>query len=226
MAQASAFSDPYSDPGYCDHRQSDGDRASGDSTGPTAIWWSYYLHQDKNSACPSAIYGIDGHAYGSWTTKAPSEMWLRDFLSEDFPRFRTTVYGYNSKLSGHAGGSLEQYAQRFLEDLKDVRATDEIQKRPIFFIAYSFGGILVMRAFVKANQVHDYGDRAIISLYKATYGIMFFAVPHGEIDFENLTHELEKDRHPLASLFKEIGTNSSLLRTLSSEFKDLIRSRK
>lgn len=53
-------------------------------------------------------------------------MWLRDFLSEDFPRFRTTVYGYNSKLSGHAGGSLEQYAQRFLEDLKDVRATDEV----------------------------------------------------------------------------------------------------
>ena len=73
-----------------------------------------------------AICGIDGHAYGSWTTKAPSEMWLRDFLGEDFPRFRTMVYGYNSKLSGHAGGSLEQYTQRFLEDLKDVRATDEV----------------------------------------------------------------------------------------------------
>ena len=51
---------------------------------------------------------------------------------------------------------------------------------------------------------------------------MFLAVPHGGIDFENVTEELEKDGHPLVPLLREISTNSSLLRALSGDFKDLI----
>ncbi|KAF8538014.1 hypothetical protein BDD12DRAFT_886375 [Trichophaea hybrida] len=46
-----------------------------------------------------AITGIAGHAYGSWRAAGDFlQMWLRDFLAEDFPNCRTMTYGYNSKL--------------------------------------------------------------------------------------------------------------------------------
>ena len=53
-------------------------------------------------------------------------MWLRDFLGKDVPHFRTMIYGYNARIDGHAGGTLEEYAQQFLEDLKDVRSTADV----------------------------------------------------------------------------------------------------
>ena len=42
-----------------------------------------------------AITGLDGHAYGSWSGGDPKRMWLRDFLSEDLPKCRVMIYGYN-----------------------------------------------------------------------------------------------------------------------------------
>ena len=73
-----------------------------------------------------AVSGIGSHAFGSWVTEH-NEMWLRDFLGNDVPKFRTMTYGYNARLfDGHVGGTLEEYAQQFLEDLKDVRSTVEV----------------------------------------------------------------------------------------------------
>ena len=103
-------------------------------------------------------------------------MWLRDFLGKDVPKFRTMTYGYNARLfDGLAGGTLEEYAQQFLEDLKDVRSTVDVsgfelvfqarlastcsqtaqtQRRPLFFVTHSFGGILVMRVSSKPSTLN------------------------------------------------------------------------
>ena len=83
-----------------------------------------------------------------------------------------------------------------------------------------------LQALVKARQEQDDGHPVIASLYKATYGLMFFAVPHGGIDFPNIIETLQENGHPLVSLLRDISTNSSLLKTLSRDFKNLIKQRK
>jgi hypothetical protein len=74
-----------------------------------------------------AITGLDGHAYGSWRGKGNlGRMWLRDFLSKDLPHCRTMIYGYNSKLTSHGVDTIMDYGRGLLEELKKVRATDEV----------------------------------------------------------------------------------------------------
>jgi protein SERAC1 len=93
-------------------------------------------------------------------------MWLRDFFSKDLPRCRTLIYGYHSKLSSHGIGTILDYGREFMEEIKKVRYTKEVrrgpmsssakqtssltrlndgqlQERPLFFIAHSFGGIIL-----------------------------------------------------------------------------------
>ena len=60
-------------------------------------------------------------------------MWLRHLLEKDIPSFRVMIYGYHAKLSENnpAGGTLEQYTQNFLEELKRVRAGKEVSAAPL-----------------------------------------------------------------------------------------------
>jgi hypothetical protein len=74
-----------------------------------------------------AISGLDGHAYGSWRGKGNlGRMWLRDFLSEDLPRCRTMVYGYNLKLSSRGVGTILEFGRGLMEELKQIRNTKEV----------------------------------------------------------------------------------------------------
>jgi len=74
-----------------------------------------------------AITGLDGHAYGSWKGKRTGQMWLRDFLSKDFPRCRTMIYGYNSKLSSHSINTIMDYGRELTEEITKVRDTEEVR---------------------------------------------------------------------------------------------------
>ena len=71
-----------------------------------------------------AVTGLDGHAYGSWASE--EGMWLRYALEDDMPRARVMIYGYNTKLAGGAGGTLETYAKRLLEELEIVRSSADV----------------------------------------------------------------------------------------------------
>jgi hypothetical protein len=53
-------------------------------------------------------------------------MWLRDFLSKDFPRCRTMTYGYNSKLSSHGVDTILDYGRELMEEIKKIRNTKEV----------------------------------------------------------------------------------------------------
>jgi hypothetical protein len=89
-------------------------------------------------------------------------MWLRDFFSKDLPCCRTMIYGYHSKLSSHGIDTILEYGREFMEEIKKVRYTkevrihhptvlgpadqlndDQLRERPLFFIAHSFGGIIL-----------------------------------------------------------------------------------
>ena len=76
-----------------------------------------------------AITGLDGHAYGSWSGGNPKRMWLRDFLSEDLPKCRVMIYGYNSKLSDPGLHTIADFGRDLQEDLLRVRRSDQVASR-------------------------------------------------------------------------------------------------
>ncbi|KAM6510829.1 hypothetical protein FSOLCH5_011275 [Fusarium solani] len=161
-----------------------------------------------------AITGLDGHAYGSWRGKGNlGRMWLRDFLSKDLPCCRTMIYGYNSKLSSHGIDTIMDYGRELIEELKKVRNTEELRQRPLFFIAHSFGGIILAHCLVKAVQTNEDDHPTIATLHRATYGMILFGIPHKGLVVDDIQKMLAGQyNHP---------------RTFQlADFKNLIRDRK
>ncbi|KUL81720.1 hypothetical protein ZTR_09466 [Talaromyces verruculosus] len=175
-----------------------------------------------------AIAGLDGHAYGSWQGRGNlGRMWLRDFLSKDLPQCRTMIYGYNSKLSSHGVDTILDYGRELMEEIKKIRNTKELQQRPLFFIAHSFGGIILAHCLVRAIQTMDEDHRAITSLHRATYSMMFFGIPHKGLVVEDIQQMLAGDgNHPREKLLQQISNKSDLLVHQLADFKNLIRDRK
>ncbi|RDW59938.1 hypothetical protein BP6252_13025 [Coleophoma cylindrospora] len=175
-----------------------------------------------------AITGLDGHAYGSWRGKGNlGRMWLRHFLSKDLPSCRTMIYGYNSKLSSHGLDTIMDYGRDFSEGIKRVRYTQELRERPIFFVAHSYGGIVLAHSLVKAIQTNEQDHPAIVALHKATYGILFFGTPHKGLMIDDIQCMLGNDsHHPRHELLKEIEHKSNILKYQLADFKNLIRDRK
>ncbi|OCK73381.1 hypothetical protein K432DRAFT_410741 [Lepidopterella palustris CBS 459.81] len=175
-----------------------------------------------------AITGLDGHAFGSWRGKGNlGRMWLRDFLSKDLPCCRTMIYGYNSKLSSHGIDTIMDYGRELIEELKKVRSIQEQRKRPLFFIAHSFGGIILAHCLVKALQTNEDDHPTIASLYQATYGMLLFAIPHKGLVVDDIQKMLAgQDNHPRNALLQQIRAKSDLLAFQLADFKNLIRDRK
>ncbi|QKX62526.1 uncharacterized protein TRUGW13939_09687 [Talaromyces rugulosus] len=173
-----------------------------------------------------AIAGLDGHAYGSWQGRGNlGRMWLRDFLSKDLPQCRTMIYGYNSKLSSHGVDTILDYGRELMEEIKKIRNTKEIQQRPLFFIAHSFGGIILAHV-VRAIQTMEEDHPAITSLHRATYGLILFAIPHKGLIVNDMQQMLSGGNHLRQHLLQQISSKSDLLVHQLAEFKNLIRDRK
>ncbi|KAF5676145.1 hypothetical protein FHETE_2272 [Fusarium heterosporum] len=175
-----------------------------------------------------AITGLDGHAYGSWRGKGNlGRMWLRDFLSKDLPSCRTMIYGYNSKLSSHGIDTIMDYGLGLIEELKKIRNSDELRKRPLIFIAHSFGGIILAHCLVKATQTTKDDHPTIAFLHKATYGMLLFGIPHKGLMVDDIQKMLAKESdHPRNVLLQQIKEKSDLLAYQLADFKNLIRDRK
>ncbi|RDW73410.1 hypothetical protein BP6252_07317 [Coleophoma cylindrospora] len=154
-------------------------------------------------------------------------MWLRDFLSKDLPNCRTMIYGYNSKLSSHGVDTILDYGREFLEAIKGIRPMQEARERPLFFIAHSFGGIILAHCLIKAVQTNEHDHATIAALHKATYGILFFGTPHKGLVIDDIQRMISgEDRHPRAELLEQIKTKSDSLTYQLVDFKNLIRDRK
>ncbi|EXA31288.1 hypothetical protein FOVG_17412 [Fusarium oxysporum f. sp. pisi HDV247] len=175
-----------------------------------------------------AITGLDGHAYGSWRGKGNlGRMWLRDFLSKDLPCCRTMIYGYNSKLSSHGIDTIMDYGRELMEELKKIRNTEELRQRPLFFIAHSFGGILLAHCLVKAVQTNEEDHPTIATLHRATYGTLLFGIPHKGLVVDDIQKMLAgQGNHPRSALLQQIRDKSDLLAFQLADFKNLIRDRK
>ncbi|KAB8345927.1 hypothetical protein FH972_022980 [Carpinus fangiana] len=170
--------------------------------------------------------GLEGHAYDSWRGRGNlGRVWLRDFLSVDLPGCRTMTYGYRLNLSQLGTATLLDYGREFLSDVSDARSAQEHSQRPIIFIAHGFGGILLAHALNRAS--HVYSDQLVSTIYLATYGIIFFGVPHrGQIIEDIKILALHHEARERATFIEEIDRDSDFLYTQSNEVVDLLQDRR
>ena len=71
-----------------------------------------------------------------------------------------------------------------------------------------------------------HGSSKISSIYKATYGIIFFGTPHRGLAVDDIRPMLGDDKHPRQSLLRQISSTSDLLMNQLGDFKDIIHDRK
>lgn len=75
-------------------------------------------------------------------------------------------------------------------------------------------------------QTNDSDHPVLASLHRATYGIIFFAVPQRGIDVEDMKRILGEEQHPRTGLLHQINTGSKELQYQLADFKDILYDRK
>ena len=135
------------DPLYAhQHKMGDGDIVFDQNFHGLTQLYNPTVDSTEITADVVAITGLDGHAYGSWSGGNPKRMWLRDFLSEDLPKCRVMIYGYNSKLSNPGLHTISDFGRSLRDDLLRARRSDqvasELYHRPssVLTISRSGGG--------------------------------------------------------------------------------------
>lgn len=77
-----------------------------------------------------AIHGITGDAYDTWTHEN-GKLWLRDFISEDFPGARVFSFGYNADVFfSRSKGIVESFARSLLEGITNERLEEKVTNPP------------------------------------------------------------------------------------------------
>jgi hypothetical protein len=112
------------------------------------------------------------HEAESSTTKSVN--WLKDegMLPKSFPQARIMQFGYPFSAADGSGPSLEDIASELLKRLIRERENSSSESRPIIFIGHSFGGIVISKALILAENKETYLDIAT-----ATIGLLFLGTP-------------------------------------------------
>lgn len=83
------------------------------------------------------------------------------------------------------------------------------------------------QCLIKAVQTTEDDHPTIATLYRATYGMLLFAVPHKGLVVDDIQKMLAgPDNHPRSALVQQIRSKSDLLTLQLVDFKNLIRDRK
>ncbi|MCJ1451370.1 hypothetical protein MMC28_001706, partial [Mycoblastus sanguinarius] len=167
-----------------------------------------------------AVHGLNGDAKDTWTDPKTKAFFLEDYLPTDVKGARVLNFSYNADAAfGNTTADILDHAKNLLASLVDQREDDDGKQRPIIFMAYSLGGIIVKQAINWANiesQYHNIRDH--------TLGIVFFGTPHrgsekgsyGKVLANVAAGVMHK---PKSKLVNALQSNSDTLMRLNSEFR-------
>ncbi|KAF6517107.1 hypothetical protein HZS61_002668 [Fusarium oxysporum f. sp. conglutinans] len=173
----------------------------------------YSPHPEYHKVDIIAIPGLGGHPFGSFKERDGNHMWLRDSLPNDLthedttaPIARVMIYGYGSSVANSNNfQNLEDLSTSFYNSLLALARAPTA--KPIIFVAHSLGGLIV-------KQSKNEDD---LKLVKATYGIVFFGVPHDGMDISSLIPMVRDG--PNRFLIESIShVNSQILSIQQREF--------
>ncbi|MCJ1404370.1 hypothetical protein MMC11_007595 [Xylographa trunciseda] len=126
-----------------------------------------------------AVHGLRGSPIRSWTNRSPQTMWLRDMLQVDIPTSRVMSYGYRTEdVLRQNRFNLDRFARDLVDSIVDARAGIPNTSRPLMFIGYSFGGLLVKKALLHLRDNEQQLGPEIKKLLQAVICVIFLGVPH------------------------------------------------
>ncbi|KAG9201349.1 hypothetical protein G6514_005721 [Epicoccum nigrum] len=145
-----------------------------------------------------AVHGLGAHPDDSWCKNAGTaeEPRWRNWLIEDdmllavAPDARIMRYGYESQWFGQEAmqQSVSTVAERLLRALK--RKREDVPSRPLLFVAHCFGGLVVLKVLLEAEQY----PREWPCVFSSTTGLVFFGTPFRGTKAMNQMEMLEAAR--------------------------------
>ncbi|EKG20604.1 Actin-like protein [Macrophomina phaseolina MS6] len=152
------------------------------------------------------------------------------------------IYGYNSKLTEESRG-MERIMDdegTFLSELNRTGKAEQEKRRPILFVAHSFGGILltyvtvsvVTEDILRIDLLKSLIDAAFSgnaqnnTVCNATYGMLFFGTPHKGISMDNIRKFIPETNHPRHALLNQLQLNSEVLLDKLTLFKEILGDRR
>ncbi|ODM19338.1 hypothetical protein SI65_05956 [Aspergillus cristatus] len=147
---------------------------------------------NQASARIVAVHGLNGDAFGSFTSTINGKFWLadEDMLPRHIPNCRVLTFSYPA-LTSSPREAIKQHAKTLVKELAEHRRMEDATERPILFICHSVGGIIVKQALIDSKyQATDYDLRSIHIL---TSGLVFFGTPHNGCNKANLASFLRQE---------------------------------
>ena len=113
------------------------------------------------------IHGLQGDPQATWTAESSEVFWPRQLLpralAEAKVETRILVYGFDGTLATFAGREkLGVVVRNFLRDLATERHGQNATSRPVLFVAYNLGGLLLKQALVHSSEVNSEDDGSLI----------------------------------------------------------------
>ncbi|KAF4331587.1 kinesin light chain [Fusarium beomiforme] len=127
-----------------------------------------------------ALHGLNGHREKTWTA-GNGVHWLRDLLPGDLPQARILCWGYDANTHSSDRVSwqyLYDHATSLVSDLCSKRQITDSVDRPIIFMAYTLGGIVLNSALIHSDAARQGALPEHRSIKTSTYGILFMGTPH------------------------------------------------
>ncbi|KAF1348304.1 hypothetical protein EJ07DRAFT_141923 [Lizonia empirigonia] len=142
-----------------------------------------------------AIHGLGAHPDDSWCAQADSSKWV-NWLTEEsmLPALalnaRIMRYGYQSQWFGKEimQQNVSIVAEQLLGALR--RKRKDVSLRPLLFVAHCFGGLVVLKTLVIAQQF----QKDWPGVFKSTTGLIFFGTPFRGAEGMNQMEMLEAAR--------------------------------
>ncbi|KAI5844898.1 hypothetical protein BZA05DRAFT_408884 [Tricharina praecox] len=166
------------------------------------------------------VTGLAGNAYGSWGSRSPPQMWVRDFLPSDLRergcQVRILTFGYDTAFRDKTITPTVQIFGRWLmESLSRLRPEGNASsRRPIIFMGHSLGGLVIKHALADASRPESLkSEKAILS---SSVGLFFFGVPNQGLDVQNFRTLVEDQKN--ARFIESLATGSESLRVIHDSF--------
>ncbi|KAF8542145.1 hypothetical protein BDD12DRAFT_979200 [Trichophaea hybrida] len=169
---------------------------------------------EEDTADVIGIHGLNGHGFNTWVDARDDVMWLREYLGlqHELAGVRIMSFGYDT--TGCAptatGGNMqrvEDVAKGLCECIEGMRIDNPL--RPIVFVAYGLGGVVVKQALRYASRHDRFRD-----IHDATTGMIFLGYPSdhsgvtyhaGAIALNSLTPGVVRGQLSREDTFESVG---------------------
>ncbi|OTB18228.1 hypothetical protein K445DRAFT_244915 [Daldinia sp. EC12] len=167
-----------------------------------------------------AIHGLGSNPDSAWTYRmdnGSNVYWLKDLLpkSQGLGNIRVMKVNHQTRWDSNAADmGLQWYASELLDHIHSLHKANP--KRPIIFIAHSFGGILLKKALLLAKARSK-------NVAAMTKGIIFLGVPHQGSNAAFIASCLSCSayfRGSSTTMLELMSADGSELLDLESEFYD------